>query len=134
MSRVDKALIYTIGTTAFLVTLGVGVSMSPRSPAVTNQTKLLPLLVRAYPEFASDTSSRIIIVKIGNGLSLVPERDEVVGGYVLTAHSYGRTFSIEAQPVRIGKTGFFSYYRDRTGVIRFETGVKRANADSRPLK
>ena len=134
MSGVDKALIYTIGTTALIVALGVGVFISPRDPAVTNQTRLLPLLVKAYPEFALDDSSRIIFVKIGNDVSLVPERDEVVGGYVLTAHSYGRTFSIEAQPARIGKTGFFSYYRDRSGVIRFETGGKRANADSRPLK
>jgi len=50
----------------------------------------------------------------------------------MKAHVSLSGFTIEAYPVEVGKTGLFSFFRDESGVIRFETLGRRANAASRP--
>ena len=132
MTRTDRTAFYTVIAIATPIIIILAIVVSPRDPLIRNQMKLVQLLAKAHPQLTTVEPLRIQTVIIGDHLTLLPDRDQVVAGYILRAHVQSATFMIEAQPVEVGKTGFFSYFRDEAGVIRFEMD-KRATAESRPL-
>jgi hypothetical protein len=127
MSRTDKIILSIIGATALPILIGLLLLISPRGPAIRNQAKVVRLLTGAHPEFTAAGSRQIERIALGNGITLMPEREQIAVGYTLQAHVQSSNFTIEAQPVKVGRNGLFSYFRDETGAIRFETGEKRAN-------
>ena len=116
MTRTDMALL---------------ISVAPRDRAIRNQTKLVQLLRKAHPGFT--TSSQIERVILRDGTALTPERDQIVVGYTVRARVEPSGFTLEAQPVEFGKTGLFSFFRDRDGVIRFNASGERVGPGSRPF-
>jgi hypothetical protein len=130
MTRIDKILMSIIVATALTIVTAILIFASPRDRAIRNQMELVRLMARAHPDLTAVPIERVIL---GDGTALVPEREQIVVGYVLRAHVQSSTFTLEAQPVKVGKTGLFSYFRDDAGVIRFEMGEKRASTGSRPL-
>jgi len=130
MTRADKILVFSMAATALPVIIGILVFISPRDPARRNQTEVVLLLEKAHSDVGPDLSEHIIL---GDGSAILPEHEQIMHGYILTAYVKAATFTVEARPLEIGKTGLFSYIRDETGVIRFEMDGKRPNAGSRPL-
>ena len=95
--------------------------------------QVVHLLSRSHPEFIEEGNVRIERVVLGDGLVLWPERDQAAAGYIFRAHIESSGFTIEAHPMKFGKTGLFSYFRDSTGTLRFEMDGRRATAQSRPV-
>jgi hypothetical protein len=133
MTRTDKALLYTVIAAAAPVVVGMLLIVSPRSLARRNQTKIIKLLAQAHAVSPQASGEVTGPVALGDGTRLQPERSQIVAGYVLKLHLQSTSFSIDARPVKAGVTGLLSYFRDATGVIRFDTSGKGANAESRPV-
>jgi hypothetical protein len=133
MTRAERTILFFVAATALVAIVVVVIFVSPRSPAVKNQNRIVGLLAKAQPEFAALDRSRIQRINLGKNMALMPEQNQVAVGYILRAHVLSSSFTIEAQPMKPGETGLFSYFRDEAGVIRFETDGKRASAGSRPL-
>lgn len=127
-----KMILCLIASMALFLIVTIVLFVSPRDPAIRNQTKVSRLLLRAHPDVQPGVAEiqRIIL---GDGTALVPGRDRVLVGYVLRANVHSSAFTIGAQPVKLGVTGVFTYFRDESGVVRFEMDGKSANAMSRPL-
>lgn len=102
------------------------------SSAVRNERQVVRLLTAARPDFDKRDPSQIERVVLGGHVTLVPDHDQTVVGYVLTLHVRSALFTITATPLHAWETGTFSFFRDESGVVRFEpeTG-KQANAQSR---
>ena len=129
MSLVDKILVGIIVATAAPIVVGLFVFVSPREPARRNQIEVVRLLTKAHAEL-SGVQAR---VSLGDGTLLMPDREQIVHGYVIKAHIQSSGFTVEAQPVEVGKTGLLSYFRSASGAIRFEIGWKKATDGSRLL-
>jgi len=97
----------------------VAIFVSPRDPAITSERKIIRLLKHAHPEMAATAPSRIQRVRLADGVTLIPEHAQIAEGYTLKLHVRSSDFTIEAEPVQPGKTGTFSFFRDKAGVIRW---------------
>ena len=103
------------------------------SQAIHNQRELLSLLRKAHLEMTPTGTPEVKRVALAGRVTLVPERDQIAAGYILRLHIQSSTFTIEANPVQVGKTGLFSFFRDKFGIVRFEPEIgKPANENSRP--
>jgi len=72
-------------------------------------------------------------VNLADRVTLAPEAEQIVVGYILKAHVESSTFTIEARPLKVGETGAFSFFREQGGVVRLEPGFgKSATEESRP--
>jgi len=98
----------------------VGVFLQLPNAAKRNRTQLVRALAKPRIDWSSDDHSRIERVVLAGRITLLPEVDEIVAGYVVRLHTRSSAFTIEAKPLVVGKTGLFSYFRDEAGVIRFE--------------
>lgn len=56
-----------------------------------------------------------------------------MNGYIYELHVNGDRLSITAKPINVGRTGFFAYFADETGVIRARPGNGRATRDDRAV-
>jgi hypothetical protein len=112
----------------------MSVSFPAPSAATRNRRKIVNLLMQPHAEFALTNGSEIKRVILGNDVQLLPEQEQTAVGYRLRLHVRSSTFTIEARPSVIGKTGLLSFFRDEAGMIRFEPDPgKIANAESRPF-
>jgi len=100
-------------------------------PAIRNQKKVIAFLKGAY-HLPADAST-VEHVVLGNGLVLISNQRRIDIGYMFTAHIHGTTFVIEAQPVKAGTTGLFSFFRDDKGAIRFERYMGKPATAHSPL-
>jgi hypothetical protein len=122
-----------VGSVTIAALVLIAIFVSPQSAAVRNQRRVVSLLVRAAPDSASAGGEAIQRVLLGDGVSLVPQKEQVDAGYVLKLEVRSAAFSIKARPVIPGKTGLFAFFRDEDGVIRVETNLGRpADVRSRP--
>ena len=129
MSKTDKVLLSAITLIALLILVGLIFSVSPRSEARRNRAKVVELLAKAHS--APQGASGVPRVTLGDGTELVPDRDQVIAGYIFKLHAKPTNFTIEAHPLRWGETGTVSFFRDETGVIRFDGSGHDANEKSR---
>ena len=110
----------------------VGVFLQLPEPAKRNRAQLVRALAKPRIDWSSGDHSRIERVVLAGRITLVPEVDQILAGYVVRLHTRSSAFTIEARPLVVGKTGLFSYFRDEAGVIRFEPEPgKPAGAESR---
>jgi hypothetical protein len=120
---------YVIAATAIPIVLCILIFVSPIDRARFDQRKVVTLLAKARLEHNGADQA----VVLGDGTALRPEKEQVLFGYALTARLESSGFTVAAEPAEFGKTGLLSYFRDQAGVIRFETGERRASAASKPL-
>src|SRR5690348_8233241 len=73
----------------------LGLPNTPRR----NSAELVRALAEPRIEWSSADHSGIYRVVLANGIALVPERDEIVAGYVVRLHTRLFVFNIEAQPL-----------------------------------
>lgn len=117
-------------TTALVLTLLIFVVFYPGGRVARNQHYVVGLLESAR---ANGGSPDTYGVSLQNGKVVLPGRELTTSGYVLRLEPSHGGYSIEAHPIRRGGTGLLSFFRDTGGVIRFESGAKRADASSKPF-
>jgi len=114
-----------------LVVALLALSIHWKPQALKNQAVVARLLTTACPELSADAPSRIERIRLGNGTALVPGMDRAVSGYILRPRVSRSGFTIAADPVEVGKTGLFFFFREETGMIRYEVD-KPAGKFSKP--
>ncbi len=103
-----------------------------REQGLRNQSEVIRLLSTARAEGSKTDPHGIQRVMLSSDISLAPAAERSVWGYNLRLHVRGRLFSIEAQPVKTGRTGPFSFFRDEAGILHLEPTLGRAaGAESR---
>ena len=133
MRKILRALLLFCVALVGVAALLVLAFISPRDPARANQARVVCLLSRARPVLTGPAPSRIESVTLDDRVMLRPGHVEVASGYALRLNTQDSAFTIEAEPIRAGRTGTFSFFRDDSGVIRFEPELgKPAGKHSRP--
>jgi hypothetical protein len=119
---VNRALILWT-TTIIAVALSLAWILIPKSDqALKNQRQVIALLASARPIPGTPGTGGIAEIALGNHLRLQPEHEELVLGYTFRLRVQSFSFTVEATPVEVGKTGLYSLFRDASGVIHFELG------------
>jgi hypothetical protein len=130
-----RGLVFRIFSVVVLLLVVVWVAqfIPLSNTAVRNQNRVVSLLRQARRALAPGRVPEVGTVALGGGLTLAPERDRVIAGYIFKAHVRAGSFTVEARPVKVGKSGLFSLFRDEEGIVRFEPVLGRpADGNSRP--
>jgi len=115
-----------IGVIGLAILVPIAIFLSPMDSAKKNQIEVIKMLSVAKPEFGPGRSPQVWTVTLGNGIALTPGAARVEAGYLLALHAGPSGFTITADPVKPGKTGIFSFFRDETGSLRFEPQIGRS--------
>lgn len=131
MTKLDKAILSATSAIIVFIVVGLLFSVSLRSEARKNRVKVLELLAGAHSVQAQDPTGTPDVM-LGDGTVLVPDRGQSIAGHAFKLHIHSTNFTIMAQPLKWGKTGTISFFRDEAGVIRFDASGRKANESSRP--
>jgi hypothetical protein len=130
MSRIGRASLAVVCGTTVLVMVSCATSISLREPARRNQIAVADLLLKARLDLSGPSS--VSRVRFPDGTLLVPDRDEIVRGYVLRARVESGHFTISAQPMK-PEAGYMSFFRDEAGSLREEVSPITAGPGSPPV-
>lgn len=131
-SFISRAVVRACAAVALSVFFLLTFCVTPRSRSVINQIEVVRLLESARAEWSSTGIHQVQRIVFLDRTSLLPETEQVVGGYKVRVHVRSSRFTIEATPLIVGKTGLFSFFRDELGVVRYEPALGQpAGADSR---
>ena len=131
--KTAKAIGLVALTSVMAIVIVIALSVSLPTQARNNQRELLSLLRNARLESTPTGPPEVKRVTLAGRVTLVPEKDQIAAGYILRLHMQSSTFTIEAKPAEVAKTGLFSFFRDKSGIVRFEPELgKPANEKSRP--
>lgn len=132
MSRADKTFVTVIVGIVVLILVSMFFSATWRTEAQSNRGKVVNLLAGAHFVYAQNRDVSQLIALGESTTVLLPDKNEIIAGYVFKVHVRSTTFTIEAHPFKWGETGTISFFRDEAGVVRFDASGRNADANSRP--